>query len=195
MIGANRDRIAGRVRAAQTPITAATAMAARSISAICSRPGGTFARCRNSQVPVEQHHARPMRCRTRFRSSPMRCSSRSRSRAHHQDLGRFAGEQAERRQVAHRIARQPRAERVAETQLRIVGADHPRARAADHAKGAEQHDDDEPPADAGDALDNRAQPPARCTVKIEQRDPDNGDDDVQERKARSGTLNRRCYPV
>ena len=65
--------------------------------------------------------------------------------------------------------------------------DHPRARAAGHAEGAEQHDHDEPPADAGDALDDRAPAAGALHGEDQQRDADDGDDDVQGGSA-SGTL-------
>ena len=43
--------MAGRARTAQMPATATIAAAAMMTSEICSRPGGTFARCRKSHVP------------------------------------------------------------------------------------------------------------------------------------------------
>ena len=67
-----------------------------------------------------------------------------------------------------------------------LSADHPGAGAADHSEGAKQHDDGEPPADRGDAVDDDAPAAGALDREDQQRDADNRDDDVQEGEARTG---------
>ncbi len=164
-IGAKRDRIAGRARAAQTPTMPAATIAGEAdlgdpfesvwhVRALQQQPGAG-----------EQDDADRCRVERVLDRDRRDAGDRRDARAHHQDLGRLAGEQPERRQVTDRIAGHPGAKGIAKPQLPIVGARHPRACPADHAKCAQQQDDREPPADLATPSTIDVQPPTRCTVK------------------------------
>ena len=73
------------------------------------------------------------------------------------DLGRLADQDAERRDVAERVARQRRREGRREPQARRrLEAEHPGQGAGPETQAAERHDGEEPPADLARALHNRA---------------------------------------
>ena len=71
------------------------------------------------------------------------------------NLGRLAGEQAERRDAPHGVAGEKRAERLAEAQAGARGHAHPPAGGADReAQPCQRKDRHEAPADALNAVEN-----------------------------------------
>jgi hypothetical protein len=110
-------------------------------------------------------------------------------------LGRLAREQAEGRQVAHRVAGEHGGERVAEPQpVRRLEAQRPRGRAQREARAGNRHDSEEAPADRAQIVEDLLRPDAPH-VPREEREPCRRRDEAREIQPGSRTVRRHAVII